>query len=98
MRKRSIKQWVTLCFTVFLLLSMIASAGWNYFWTTHAALEAAENQAGTCSRIIGMLLEEWKLKDLSADQDSDLTGLMPAARGLALYAHCADFIISVTRP
>ena len=72
MRKRSIRQWVTLWFTAILLLSLVATAGWNYYWTNRAALEVLENRAGTCSQIIGMLLEEWKLEDLSADGESQL--------------------------
>ena len=72
MKKKSIKQWSTLWFTVILLLALAVSAGWNYYWTERSAIEQADQHAETCGETISQMLDEWNLDELSQSNKTKL--------------------------
>ena len=72
MKQKSIKRWSTRIFTAILLVSLGATAGWDYYWTNRSAFKQADQNAGICTETVRELLDEWELDELRRSSETEL--------------------------
>ncbi|MBR4184555.1 MAG: hypothetical protein IKQ87_02215, partial [Clostridia bacterium] len=72
MKKRSVRQWITLCFSVILVLSVAVTAAWNYYYTYSRSVEESRKAAECCAGIVRYSLNWWNVDVLSHTSDDEL--------------------------
>jgi len=71
MNKRSIRRWITLCFTVILILSLAVTAAWNYYHTYSHILEESRDAAESCASLVRYSLDSWDIDALMHASDDE---------------------------
>ncbi len=71
MKKRSVRQWITLCFSVILVLSVAVTAAWNYYYTYSRSVEESRKAAECCAGIVRYSLNWWNVDVLSHTSDDE---------------------------
>ena len=59
-------------FTAILLVSLGATAGWDYYWTNRSAVKQADQNAGICTETVRQMLDEWELDELRKSSETEL--------------------------
>nr|MCR4905831.1 HAMP domain-containing protein [Clostridiales bacterium] len=71
MNKRSIRRWITLCFSVILALSVAVTAAWNYYHVYSHIIEESRNAAESCADIVRYSLDYWNIDELLCASDDE---------------------------
>ncbi|MBQ3708123.1 MAG: SpoIIE family protein phosphatase [Clostridia bacterium] len=71
MKKRSIRQWITLCFSVILGLSVAVTAAWNYYHTYSRSVEESRKAAECCASLVRYSLDSWDIDALMHASDDE---------------------------
>lgn len=73
--KRSVNRWLTACFAAIMIVTLLVSAGWNYFSTRLAILDREENGIRNGSDLLTGLLKQEGLIEAPnrGDEDADPT-------------------------
>ncbi len=58
-KRKSIRRWITLCFTLTFFLSLLAMSVMNYLETTNNNIEQSNQWAERCAYITWYLLDQW---------------------------------------
>ena len=69
MNKRSIRRWITLCFSVILILSLAVTAAWNYYHTYSHIIDESRGAAESCASLVRYSLDSWDIDVLSHAPD-----------------------------
>lgn len=70
--KKSVNRWITLCFAVMLLLTLLVSAGWNLYSTRQSILTREEASARSCVSIVTGMLDHYGTDAVFNDLDEAL--------------------------
>ena len=70
--KKSVNRWITLCFTVILVLTMLISVGWNLYSTREAILDQEEASVRSCADLVAGMLDYYGMEVLFSHSDESL--------------------------
>ena len=70
--KKSVNRWITLCFAVMLILTLLVSAGWNLYSTRQSILTREEASARSCVSIVTGMLDHYGTDAVFNDLDEAL--------------------------
>ena len=86
-KRKSIRRWITLCFTLTFFFSLVAVSAINYRETSISNVKLSSEWAESCADITWYLLDQWGV-DTVYDPDYDTSYWI---RRDMLYALCKNF-------